>query len=171
MKRHHAFALGNTIIVIAVASTLAFTLAAASLTHLSYSNRVSNGIQAQNIAESTMALVSEKLLNDSDAKLRDLGQNHEAGATFTYELNGGQGFITFNPDQAALWKMPFSTNNLGRDNPVAGHDPTKPIPRASAQLIARGTVGASPVRWSAFSIFRHFRMRWPRPGPSIPKVS
>jgi hypothetical protein len=141
MKRTHAFSLGNTVVVIAVASTLAFTIAAASLNHLNYSNRVSNGLQAQNIAESTMALVTEKLLNDSDEKMRDLGQNHEAGATFTYEMNGGQGFITFNPDQAAQWKMPYSTNNLGRDNPVVGYNPTKPIPRASAQLIARGTVG------------------------------
>ena len=141
MKATQAFSLGNTVVVIAVASTLAFTIAAASLNHLNYSNRVSNGIQAQNIAESTMALITEKLLNDSDPKLRDLGQNHEAGATFTYELNGGQGFITFNPDQAALWKMPYSTNNLGRDNPVAGYDPTRPIPRASAQLIARGRIG------------------------------
>lgn len=141
MKRTQAFSLGNTIIVIAVASTLAFTIAAASLNHLNYSNRVSNGIQAQNIAESTMALVTEKLLNDTDEKMRDLGEKHEAAATFTYNLNGGQGFITFNPDQAKLWKMPFSTNNLSGDNPVAGDDPTKPIPRASAQLIARGTVG------------------------------
>ncbi|MBN9414223.1 MAG: hypothetical protein J0I12_02235 [Candidatus Eremiobacteraeota bacterium] len=141
MKRTQAFSLGNTVVVIAVASTLAFTIAAASLNHLNYSNRVANGQQAQNIAESTLALVTEKLLNDSDAKKRDLGSTHEASATFTYQLNGGQGVITFNPGQAADWKMPYSTNNLGGDNPVAGNDPSKPIPKHSAQLIARGTIG------------------------------
>jgi hypothetical protein len=141
MKRTQAFSLGNTVVVIAVASTLAFTIAAASLNHLNYSNRVSNGMQAQNIAESTLAIVTEKLLNDTDAAKRDLGSRRESSATFTYELNGGQGTITFDPAQAAQWKLPYSTNNLGGDNPVTGNDPSKPIPKHSAQLIARGSIG------------------------------
>lgn len=138
MKRTQAFSLGNTIIVIAVASTLAFTIAAASLNHLNYSNRVSNGMQAQNIAESTMALVTEKLLNE---KSEDLGKLRETGSSFTYEMNGGQGFITFNQAQATQWQMAYSTNNLDGENPVAGFDATRPIPKNSAQLIARGKVG------------------------------
>ncbi|MBX3172762.1 MAG: hypothetical protein KF760_35520 [Candidatus Eremiobacteraeota bacterium] len=138
MKRRQAFSLGNTVVVIAVASTLAFTVAAASLNHLNYSNRVSNGIQAQNIAESTLALVTEKLLNE---KSEDLGKLREAGSSFTFQLNGGQGFITFNPDQAGKWELPYSTNNLDGPNPVPGYTATKPIPQNSAQLIARGTIG------------------------------
>jgi hypothetical protein len=136
MKRRQGFSLGNTIVVIAVVSTLAFTIAAASLNHLSYSNRVSNGIQAQNIAESVMALATEKLL---DEKQEHLGELHEDTSSLTYDINGGQGIVTFNKQQADLWRLPFSTNNLFGDNPVPGYDATRPIPKNSAQLIARGT--------------------------------
>lgn len=141
MKRTQAFSLGNTVVVIAVASTLAFTIAAASLNHLNYSNRVSNGIQAQNIAESTLAVMTEELLDEQGKSKGSFGENHKPGSSKQFYMNGGQGYITFDPDQAKTWGMPYSTNNLAGANPAPGYDATKPIPRASAQLIARGTIG------------------------------
>ncbi|MFN8608077.1 MAG: hypothetical protein U0931_11140 [Vulcanimicrobiota bacterium] len=111
MKRRRAFSLGNTVVVIAVASTLAFTIAAASLSHLNYSNRVSNGIQAQNIAESVMALATEKLL---DEKQEHLGELRETSSSLSYSINGGQGVLTFNKQQADLEPALLDQQSLWR---------------------------------------------------------
>jgi hypothetical protein len=136
VKSRHGLSLGNTLIVVAVAATLAFTIAAASLTHLNYSTRVKNGILAQNIAESTLSLVVERLLSEDQ---RELGTLRDAASSQEFALSGGTGRLTFNKQQAETWKVPVSSNNLSSDSSMEGHDPTLPIPKNSAQLVASGT--------------------------------
>jgi cytoskeletal protein CcmA (bactofilin family) len=136
MKSRRGFSLGNTLVVIGVASTLAFTVAAGSMVHLNYTTRVSNGEQAQNLAESTLALAIEKLF-----KTPTFGTNRAQEANVVLLRNGGVGRLTFNQTMARDWEMPYSTNNLEGSNPVTGFDLERPIPKASTQLVASATVG------------------------------
>lgn len=121
--------------LLSVIALLAFTVAAGSLTHMGLSTRRSNGEQAQLIAESTLAMVTRKILVDNS-----IGKLRKPTDMYNFSLNGGEGRLTFNPSQAALWKIDYSTNNLDNSNSTVGYNPAQPVPKAALQLIATGSV-------------------------------
>lgn len=134
--QRRGFGLGNTLLVVSVVSTLAFTVAAASLAHLNYTTRVSNGEQAQNLADSTISLAIERLLTTAD-----FGANRASDASLELKGDRGVGRLSFNQTVARDWGIDYSTNNLEGSNPVLGVDVQRPIPKAATQLIATATVG------------------------------
>lgn len=130
------FSLGNTVILVSVAATLAFTVAAQGVFHMNYAMRNSNGDLAQNLAESTVSMAFQQIL----AK-HEFGMDRAADAKVELRLNGGVGRLTFSNETARAWGLPASTNNLDGDTSLAGYDATRPVPKAAVQLVATGRVG------------------------------
>jgi cytoskeletal protein CcmA (bactofilin family) len=136
VRNSRGFGLGNTLVVIGVASTLAFTVAAGSMVHLNFSTRVSNGEQAQNLAESALAEAAARVLSDPL-----FGTKRVKDAAVIVEGQRGVGRVTFNQTEARDWGMAYSTNNLEGSNPIVGFDLDRPVPKAAMQLVGQATVG------------------------------
>ncbi len=126
--------LANVLIVIAIIACLAFTVAGGSLQHLGFSNKQSNGAQAQQAAESAIALAVAKLFANPS-----FGGARADQDRVEYRQGEALGRLSFHSNKARNWRVNFSTNNLLNSNPATGYDPARPVPHASAQLVATGT--------------------------------
>ena len=122
----------------AVLGTIALTLAGSSTFHLRLANRQSQGMQARNLAESTLAMAVDRL-----ADQRDFG----AGATSDTDSITAQFFpgaptgrLTFHSTQASSWGLPVSVNNLEGDSSVVLPD-GRVLPPFSAYLVAEAEYG------------------------------
>ncbi|MCE7874574.1 hypothetical protein DYH09_29980 [bacterium CPR1] len=105
--------LANTLVVITIMVTLAFTVASVSFSHLSVSNRLSNAEVARNRAESVVAMAIDRVITDREAS------NPDFAGTVTLPVPAseppGSGVACFDELQAQAQQIPHSTNNITAD--------------------------------------------------------
>lgn len=134
MPKRWGLSLGNVILVVTLLAVLAFAVAALSLQHLNFSNRIVNSHEALRAAESTIALALKELFVNGH-----YGEIRQPWNSVEYRNpQGAVGQLSFYPPQAAEWSLDPSTNNLTGSNPVEGYDPARPVPAAATQLVAVG---------------------------------
>ncbi len=124
--------MGTVLMVMTLASILAFTLAATGLFHLNVCSRADNAMQARNYAESGISRCLEKVIADvyyGDARNK------------TIEIKESKtivGELSFDPDQARKRDIPFSTNNIMNSASIYGCD-NRLIPANSIHMVGKGS--------------------------------
>lgn len=127
--------LATTLIFTALALVVAVALAATSVTHLHFSFSQNHREKALAAAESVLALAAERLQSDAD-----YGHKRHPEESLEIVLNGAQGYLTFHPEQASDWGLPYSTNNRKTKTPSEGHN-GRQVPGESTHLWAVGRSG------------------------------
>ena len=118
-----------------ILAALAAFLADLCMTHLRFSGRVDSSLKASQIARSTISAGIARILDD-----QTFGQNGLAAETIDLPLDGGRGFLTFDPTTANAEGMSFSSNNLDKTTSIVGAGAST-IPPNTVHLVARGVSG------------------------------
>lgn len=128
---------------------MALTLISSATFHIRMTNRQSQSEQAQNLAESVLAVAMDRLADE-----RDLGADSTDNSdqiTVQYSPDAPVGRLTFHDALAQSWGVPRSVNNLGNDNPVVLPD-GRSLPPFSAYLVAQAEYGG--VKKTVESVIR-----------------
>ena len=117
-----------------VITLLIFALASSSVTHLKLSERATSASSAKNLAESSLALGLERVLQD-----HSFGSTLEDTEPIVVEgsVSGSFGRLTFDPKVAGNWRKQASTNNLAGESSVAGAS-GRVVPGHSLHLVGHG---------------------------------
>lgn len=131
-RRDSGAAMATVLMVMTLASILAFTLAATGLFHLNVCTRADNALQARNYAESGISRCLERVI--ADIYYGDVRNE-------TIEIKDGArivGELSFDPVQARRREMPFSTNNITNSASIYGCD-NRLVPANSIHLVGKGS--------------------------------
>lgn len=127
--------LGSTLLVVSLIVTLGFSLSGLSVSQLGLAKRADNRQQAQNMAESAIALGIEKVRADEKY----------AGGLLTIQAGEATGYLTFQETEGLL----ASTNNLaGTSSAVGSGD--RAVPAGTVRLVGEGRCGDAVRRVEAF---------------------
>ena len=133
-QRERGATIGTVLLVTVVVVMLALALTGSSVTPLQLSQKATNGTIAQSMAESAIAAGLEEVLENEEFGL--LGSEQEL-----VELSGtdskSSGKLSFNPEIAAEWGLPHSTNNLQSEGARSGAD-GRVVPGRSIHLVGQG---------------------------------
>lgn len=124
--------MATVLMVMTLASILAFTLAATGLFHLNVCARTDNAMQAQNYAESGISRCLEKVMAD----VYYGGARNET--IEIEEHNTIVGELSFDPVRAQRRDIPFSTNNIMNSASIYGCD-NRLVPANSIHIISKGS--------------------------------
>lgn len=143
MKRRRGLSLGSTLLVVSLIVTLGFSLSGLSVSQLGLARKADNRQQAENMAESVIALGIEKVR-----------ANEKFGTTAGSELlkvTAGEatGWLTFDAGHAATEGLLVSTNNLAGTGSTASAE-GRPIPAGTVRLVGEGRCGDVVRRVEAF---------------------
>lgn len=131
MGRRQGLGLGSTLAFLGIVATLTFAVAGASMQNLVLSQRMEEGRQALELAESVVSLGIERVMAD-----------RTFAGTLEVARQDGVARLTFAPDEAARRGLPLSTNNLDGESASAGHE-GRSVPAESVHLVGvaqwRGT--------------------------------
>jgi hypothetical protein len=119
--KQRGVSLGTVLVVVTLLATAGLAISGVSVTHLNLMAQSSSTKQAENLARSVVAAGIEKVLTDAE---HDYGEARLAGEGLDIVTSGpAQGStarLTFNPDEAEAWGIPYSTNNVLGDRSVEG---------------------------------------------------
>lgn len=126
--------LATVLLLTGVVAILAFALAGTSITNLHLSYRSANSDSARDLAESTIAVGLDKVLQD-----RDFGKSRLSSDVVELPNLGSnaEGFLAFDPDTAEKMGLPYSTNNLDSDAAKPGAL-GRVVPSHSLHLVGKG---------------------------------
>lgn len=145
--------LANTLVVITIIVTLAFTVASVSFSHLSVSTRLSNAEVARNRAESVVAMAIDRVITDREAS------NPDFAGTVTLPVPAseppGSGVACFDPLQAQAQLIPHSTNNITADVSKIG-DLGRVVPAHGIHVIGVGRCNGVERRIEAILLIPKF---------------
>lgn len=117
--------MGTTVLVLALLTTLAFTLASGLVAHLSLTTAAENRERALEVAESAAALAVAAIMNDPQLA---------AGVLRVSPSPGCEGVVSFDLEG----EVPPSTNNLHEPVSVEGSGGAR-VPAFTARLVALGS--------------------------------
>jgi hypothetical protein len=121
VMKQRGVSLGTVLLVVTLLAIAGLAISGVSVTHLNLMAQSSSAKQAENLARSVVAAGMEKVLSDAE---HDYGESRAAGEGLDISTSGpAQGStarLTFNPDQAEEWGIPYSTNNIMGDRSVEG---------------------------------------------------
>ncbi|MEW6277228.1 MAG: hypothetical protein AB1758_01300 [Candidatus Eremiobacterota bacterium] len=126
--------LAATLAAVAGLMVMALVVVSLVVNHLRVAQRVGNGMQARNRAESLLALAVQRLLADPD-------YGRARGPQDTLRLpseGGGTSVLTFNPDIARMEGMAWSSNNFSEQSSSAPGWQDRVVPASSVHLVAVG---------------------------------
>lgn len=135
MKRRggRGSSLASTLVVIAIAVGLAFTLVGLGFHHLNLGNRLSHTQQARNLAEAALSKTMERIFQSDGA----FGKALETVRADFPEAPGAYGLVTFDPVTASSEKVQRSTYNLGKETPISAPG-GRIVPKQSVHLVGTG---------------------------------
>jgi len=131
-RKDSGAAMATVLMVMTLASILAFTLAATGMFHLNVCTRADNAMQARNYAESGISQCLEKVI--ADVYYGDAGNE-------TIEIREGAivvGELSFDHVLARRREMSFSTNNIMNSASIYGCD-NRLVPANSIHLVGKGS--------------------------------
>ncbi|MCA9775832.1 MAG: hypothetical protein KC800_03915, partial [Candidatus Eremiobacteraeota bacterium] len=132
-EREKGATLLTTLTIIGLGLILALTLTSSSISQLQKSRVRSEALRATRIAESVLALATERLVIQPDFA--------ESATNFLeYDAGGSSGFLSFKQEQADKWAIPVSVNNREGLQAVDGWNQMR-IPARAVQLVAVGHSG------------------------------
>lgn len=125
--------LGTVLVVATLLATAGIAISSVSVTHLNLTAKSSATRQAENLARSVIAQAIERVLSDTE---HDYGEARDPDESLDIVVPGmtpgSTVRLTFNPDRAREWGIPYSTNNVLGDRSVSGDG--KAVPAASLHL-------------------------------------
>lgn len=151
-RKYHGAALAAVLMVVMLAVIASFSLAGTSMFHLNVTNHEVNSLKARNLADSIVSQGIEKIIGDEQ-----FGMQKDETLTIT----SGEGEssssanLTFDTDEAARLKIPYSTNNLKNDAAVLGWG-DRIVPRNSVHLTGTGQCNGITRRIEAVVYFPPF---------------
>jgi hypothetical protein len=145
--------LANTLVVITIIVTLAFTVASVSFSHLSVSSRLSNAEVARNRAESVVAMAIDRVITDREASNPDF--NGTLNLPIAATEAPGSGTVCFDSTQAPGLSVPYSTNNISADVSKIG-DLGRIVPAHGVHVIGRGVCNGVERRVEAILLIPKF---------------
>lgn len=134
-RRPGGASLAATLLISALALTLAMTLAGVGVTHANLAVTEENRLRAAAAAEAVIAQAIERLLSHDGDWFLTAAQGKSVEVTLA---GGATARLTFDPDQARVWEVPLSTHNLFQENPRNGAS-GRLVPGQSAHLVGQGT--------------------------------
>lgn len=126
--------MGSTLLVAALAITLAFTVAGIGVNHMNVASRIDNAQTARNLAESAISRTLEQVIYS------DMDYGSHGNETMTIAFGGQEGtsgICTFDKAYATLKNIPYSTYNLRKDTATTGHS-NRVVPYDSLHLVGIG---------------------------------
>lgn len=134
--------LATTLLLGALALTLAFTFAGVGFTHLNLSTRRANADKARNAAEAVIAQAIERVLSNN-------GNYFKAPPyQLLIQLQGAEGLLTFDPDEADDLDIAVSTYNLGETTEKTGAG-GRMVPKDSIHFVGVGRANGVERRMEA----------------------
>ncbi|MDQ7821358.1 MAG: hypothetical protein RDV48_01050 [Candidatus Eremiobacteraeota bacterium] len=137
-KTPNGIAMATLLMVVALASVVAFSLAGGSILHLNVAQSQGNSSDARNCADAATVLALEKTLSSANLNFGVARTDTE-----TLDFHKGsdnkdaEGQLTFSTAKATELKIPYSTNNLASSSSTVGWS-DRVVPQNSLHLIGVG---------------------------------
>jgi hypothetical protein len=132
--------LGTVLVVVALLATAGLAISGVSVTHLNLMAQNRSARQAENLARSVVAQAVEEVLSDSE---HNYGEDRLASESLDISLSGvpegSTARLTFNPEKAREWGIPYSTNNISNDRSIEGDG--RSVPASALHLYGVGESG------------------------------
>lgn len=138
--KHRGMSLGTVLVVVALLTTAGLAISGVSVTHLNLMAQTRSAKQAENLARSVVAQAVEKVLSASE---HDYGEGRLVSESLEISLSGvpegSTARLTFSPEKAREWGIPYSTNNISNDRSIEGD--ARSVPASALHLYGVGESG------------------------------
>lgn len=134
--KQRGISLGSTLLVVSLVACLGMAMASLSMTHLNLSSRTLNAARARDLARAVTALAIERIQSDPTFGT-EAGQERTLTVAFA-EDPAGDGWLSFDQDEATLLGRATSLNNLAGASSVTAPD-GRVVPAEGVYLVAVGT--------------------------------